>query len=289
MTIIASMPIRFAYSTNAYTKWPLARAVADVAKRGFEGIEILADAPHAFPAKDFDLDGLKGAIAESKLAVPNLNANTTLGLDPKGRDPSGFWPGFLDSSIGVRKMKAEYVKNVIDLAREVGAMAVCTASGVRPPGTSDREAFSRMAGALEEILDHAGRAPQVRVGLEYEPGFYLGDLASTLRVVRELGHPLLGFNLDIGHAWCVGDDLEKAIGEAGPRIWNLHVEDIKGRVHQHLIPGRGDLDFPAMFRALERVNYAGFVTLELYPYKDSPGEAGEEGLKHLRTLIRGGA
>jgi sugar phosphate isomerase/epimerase len=280
------MPFPFAYSTNAYTKWPLDRAVADVAKRGFTGIEILADVPHAFPAAGLDLDGLKTALASSKLAVANLNANTTLGLDPKGRDPSGFWPGFLDSAIGVRKMKIEYFKNVIDLAREIGSPAVCTASGIRPPGTPDREAFSRMAAALEEILDHAGRAPQVRVGLEYEPGFYLGDLASTLRVVRELGHPQLGFNLDIGHAWCVGDDLEKAIGEAGPRIWNLHVEDIKGRVHEHLVPGRGDLDFAAMFRALERVKYSGFLTLELYPYKDKPGEAGEEGLKFLRSAMR---
>jgi fructoselysine 3-epimerase len=280
------MPFRFAYSSNAYTKWPLDRAIADVVKRGFEGVEILADTPHAFPAADLDLNRLKGAISESRLAVVNLNANTTVGLDPKGRDPSGFWPGILDSAAGVRKMKTDYVKNVIDLAREIGSPAVCTASGVRPPGTSDREAFSRLAGALEEILDHAARSPQVRVGLEYEPGFFLGNLASTLRVVRELGHPLLGFNLDIGHAWCVKDDLEKAIGEAGPRIWNLHLEDIKGRVHEHLIPGRGDLDFAAMFRALERVKYDRFLTLELYPYKDKPGEAGEEGLKYLRSLGR---
>jgi protein FrlC len=280
------MPFRFAYSTNAYTTWPLARAIADVAKRGFDGVEILADVPHAFPAAGMDLDGLKAALAASKLPVANLNANTTLGLDPAGRDPSGFWPGFLDSSIGVRKMKTGYVKEVIDLAREIGAPAVCTASGVRPPGTSDRGAFSRMADSLEEILVHAERAPQVRVGLEYEPGFYLGDLASTLRVVRELGHPLLGFNLDIGHAWCVKDDLEKAIGEAGPRIWNVHVEDIKGRVHEHLIPGRGDLAFPAMFRALERIQYNQFITLELYPYKDRPGEAGEEGLKYFKSLLK---
>src|SRR5688572_26603060 len=278
------MPFRFAYSTNAYTKAPVDRAIADIAKRGFSGVEILADLPHAFPAPNLDLDGLKGAIAASKLAVVNLNGNTTLGLDPTGRDPSGFWPGFLDSAQGVRRTKTGYVKSVIDLARELGSPSVCTASGVRPPGTSDREAFSRLAGSLEEILDHASRAPEIKVGLEYEPGFFLGDFASTQRVVRELNHPLLGYNLDIGHAWCVKDDLEKAIGEAGPRLWNLHVEDIKGRVHEHLVPGRGDLDFKAMFRALNRVNYSGFVTLELYPYKDRPGEAGEEGLNFLRSV-----
>ena len=277
------MPFRFAYSTNAYTKWPLGRAVMDIAERGFDGVEILADVPHGFPASDFDVDALKAALAVSKLAVSNLNANTTVGLDPKGRDPSGFWPGFLDSAVGVRTMKTQYVEDVIDLAREIGAPSVCTASGVRPAGTSDREAFSRMAGALEEILDHAARAPQVRVGLEYEPGFYLGDFFSTLRGVRELNHPLLGFNLDVGHAWCVGDDLEMAIVEAGPQIWNLHVEDIKGRYHHHLIPGHGNLDFPKMFRALNRINYGGFLTLELYPYKDKPGEAGEEGLRFLKS------
>ncbi|HTF55799.1 MAG TPA: sugar phosphate isomerase/epimerase [Planctomycetota bacterium] len=282
------MAFRFAYSTNSYTKWPLDKAIEDVRKRGFEGVEILADLPHAFPGSSLDLEGLKAALAASKLAVANLNGNTTLGLDPKKRDPSGFWPGFLDSSVAVRKMKTEYVKNVIDLAREIGSPAVCTASGVRPAGTSSRDAFSRLGAALEEILDHAARAPQVRVGLEYEPGFFLGDLASTLQVVRELGHPLLGFNLDVGHARCVGDDLEKAIGEAGPRIWNLHVEDIKGRVHDHLVPGRGDLDFAAMFRALERAKYDRFLTLELYPYKDKPGEAGEEGLRYLKSQLKVG-
>ena len=73
------MTFRFAYSTNAYTTWPLSRAIADVAKRGFDGIEILADVPHAFPSTDLDLDGLRSALRESKLTVANLNANTKIG------------------------------------------------------------------------------------------------------------------------------------------------------------------------------------------------------------------
>lgn len=282
------MPFRFAYSTNAYTKWPLAKAIEDVRKRGFDGVEILADTPHAFPDSKLDLDSIRAALSASGLAVANLNGNTTTGLDPARRDPSGFWPGFLDGNAGVRRMKVEYMKSVVDLAREVGAGCVCTASGVRPKGEPSPALFSRMARGLEEILAHAERKPEVRVGLEYEPGFLLGDLASTLRMVRELDHPLLGANLDVGHAWCVGDDLEKAILEFGPRLWNLHVEDIKGRVHEHLIPGRGDVDFRAMFRALERIGYDRFVTLELYPYKDDPGGAGEEGLGFLKTQLKVG-
>ena len=41
--------------------------------------------------------------------------------------------------------------------------------------------------------------------------------------------------------------------------------------------------FATMFRALERAKYGGFLTLELYPYKDKPGEAGEEGLRFLKS------
>ena len=65
----------------------------------------------------------------------------------------------------------------------------------------------------------------------------------------------------------------------------MHVEDIKGRIHDHLIPGLGDIDFAAAVAALRESGYDGFLTLELYPYKQQPGEAGRRGLARLRSLL----
>ncbi len=43
-----------------------------------------------------------------------------------------------------------------------------------------------------------------------------------------------------------------------------------------MIPGRGAIDFPAVLREIARSGYAGWVTVELYPYIDDPDQAGRE-------------
>lgn len=277
--------MRFAYSTNAYTRRPLDSALRDIRARGFEGVEILADVPHAFPDRRLDVRALRSVLSETGLAISNLNGNTASGLDPDRRDPAGFWPSLLDRDEGLRARKVDYLRRLIDLARRLGAPCVCTASGPCPPGEDPDSAWNRLRGGLDEVLEFASREPAVRLGIEYEPGFLVGDLASLTRLLGEAAHPLLGANLDLGHAVCVGDDPVRAIEQLAGRIWNLHAEDIRGRVHDHLIPGRGDVDFARIGRALASTGYSGFLTLELYPYKDDPGGAGEEGLRHLRRVM----
>jgi sugar phosphate isomerase/epimerase len=279
------MAFRFAYSTNAYTRVPLEEAIDDIGKRGFEGLEILADVPHAFPPRVQDPTALRERIRAAGLEISNLNGNTSAGLDPGGRDPSGFWPSLVDPDPAARRRKIDYVKGVMDLARSLGAGNVCTASGTPPKGIPKAKAWETMARSLEILAAHAEKKPEVRLGVEFEPGFLLGDSRSTARMLEELDHPLLGVNLDLGHARCVGEDPADAVAAFAERIWNVDLEDIRGRVHEHLVPGRGDLDFRRIFRALERARYDRFVTLELYPYKDDPGGAGEEGLRHLKGLV----
>ena len=50
---------------------------------------------------------------------------------------------------------------------------------------------------------------------------------------------------------------------------HYHFEDIAAtRVHQHLVPGRGAIDFAATLRAIRATGYDGWLTVELYPYID---------------------
>lgn len=264
---------RFAYSTNAYTRWPIERAIADVRDRGFDGVEILADAPHAFPGK-VDAASVKAALAG--FPISNLNANTF-----EGREE----PSLIDADLAARRRKIDYVKRVIDLARELGAPNVCTATGRLSGAIAKGKARALLYDAFEQILAHAERKPPVRVGVEYEPGFFVGGMRAALGLLDELDHPLMGVNLDLGHAQCEGENLAEAIAEFGARIWNIHLEDIRKRVHEHLVPGEGTMDFARVRRALDRIRYDRFVTLELYPYRDDPGGAGSRGLAHLRPIF----
>ena len=41
--------MKLAFSTNAFVRFPLPDAIAAIREAGFAGVEILADAPHAYP------------------------------------------------------------------------------------------------------------------------------------------------------------------------------------------------------------------------------------------------
>jgi sugar phosphate isomerase/epimerase len=67
---------------------------------------------------------------------------------------------------------------------------------------------------------------------------------------------------------------------------HYHIEDIAAsREHKHLVPGRGAIDLAAVLRAIRRTDYAGFVTVELYPYVDGPDEAGREAKAVLDGIL----
>src|SRR4051812_45078871 len=73
--------MKLAFSTNAYTRFPLIEALRDIREAGFEGVEILADTPHAYP--DAIDDGfaaeIRQELARLGLTVSNVNCNCSFG------------------------------------------------------------------------------------------------------------------------------------------------------------------------------------------------------------------
>src|SRR5262245_57153651 len=69
-------PMKFAFSTNAYMRYPFEEAAARIAEIGYSGLELMADVPHAWPAGL--LSGPKKAIREAMsrhgLTFSNVNA-----------------------------------------------------------------------------------------------------------------------------------------------------------------------------------------------------------------------
>ena len=69
---------------------------------------------------------------------------------------------------------------------------------------------------------------------------------------------------------------------------HYHFEDIAAtRVHEHLVPGRGAIDFAAVLDAIRRTGYDDWLTVELYPYLDDPDAAGREALGFITRLLSG--
>ena len=141
------------------------------------------------------------------------------------------------------------------------------------PGTSWSAALQLFVESLKPVAEHA-EAEGVLLLIEPEPGLLIEKADQFLEFLQHIDSPAIGLNFDIGHAYCVGDDPGTTIPRLAPYIRHFHLEDIAStRVHHHLIPGDGAIDFAATFRAIQAIGYQGWITIELYPYVDDPDSA----------------
>src|SRR3954471_11658749 len=92
--------IKLAFSTNAYTRFPLVDAIRDIAAVGYAGVEILADVPHAYPeAIDAALiKSLRDVLDETGIAVSNINCNCSFGYWKDAPPEPYFEPSLISPS-----------------------------------------------------------------------------------------------------------------------------------------------------------------------------------------------
>jgi len=84
----------------------------------------------------------------------------------------------------------------------------------------------------------------------------------------------------------VGDEPWEWIPRMAAHTKHYHIEDIPAsRLHRHMIPGHGAIDFRATLKAILATGYDGWVTVELYPYIDDPDAAGGEAKKFLEATL----
>src|SRR5579885_2642284 len=278
--------MKLAFSTNAYLRHPFDEAAARIAGLGYQGLELLADVPHAWPAGLLDVQkrAILAAMERTGLSFSNINAFMMNAINDH-RQP--YWyPSFIEPDEPYRRVRIDHTRRALSLCAELGAPHITTEpGGPLAPGRSRREAIDLFVEVLKPLAEHAHELG-VRLLIEPEPGLLLETTDQYLEVAERLGAPSVGLNFDVGDAFCVGEDLPAAIARMAPHTRHYHVEDISAaRVHHHLVPGTGAIDFAEVFRAIARTGYDGWVTVELYPFVDDPDQAARSAFAVLRPLV----
>jgi sugar phosphate isomerase/epimerase len=278
--------MQLAYSSNAYLSFSIEEAIARIADLGYAGLELLADAPHAWPI-DLTTDkkhAIRESLQRNGLGISNVNGFMMNALaDPR----SPYWhPSWIEPDRDYRVIRREHTKRVLHLAKELEAPSMQT----EPGGPLARDQSRRAATDVfyDEIMPCIELAEDLEIFLliEPEPGLLIETFEQYLEFADRLDSPWVGLNFDIGHAYCVGQDPQNWIARMAPNTKHYHIEDIADtRKHAHLIPGRGAIDFPAVLSEIAKTGYKGWVTVELYPYIDNPDEAGREAKKFLEDVI----
>jgi sugar phosphate isomerase/epimerase len=283
---------RLAFSTNAFKRSSLSEATRVIAETGYAGCELMADHPHMTPAAmtQSQVQAMADNISAAGLRVSNVNAFT--GFFAAGDEPSGdtYHPTWIEENEAARQTRIAHTCACIRLAVALGAKTVSLQPGGPLIGTNlGRDAAGvRFADGIRELLPVA-REARVTLAVEPEPGLFLQTTAEYRQWKQEFfaDEPLVKMNFDVGHAFCVGEDPAVVASEMAGEYAHIHLEDIAAsRVHQHLAPGEGAIDFRALFSALDEVDYGGWITVELYPFLDDAAGAARRAMKHLRTLLK---
>jgi sugar phosphate isomerase/epimerase len=304
--------INLAFSTNAFKRYSLEDSIREITKLGYRGVEILCDIPHAYPPDfkgEHQIRSLKKALSSYNAEISNLNAFTLFAIGDT------YHPSWIDDSTSRREMRILHTIECIRLAKRIGAKHLSTEPGgpVTLPSSSFSSSLlssslsssssassSQQKQQLQDI-DHleetfldgltkvskVAEEEDIKVLIEPEPGLLIENSRQFKKLMAKVTNAeYIKLNFDIGHFYCVNEDPAKVVLELSDYIEHFHLADIAHtRVHNHLIPGRGSIDFRSVFDAMDDIGYRGFVTVELYPYQDNPIEAAEEAYDYLCNIM----
>lgn len=278
--------IKLAFSTNAFKKNTLDEAIDSIAAAGYTGIELMADIPHLYPPS-FDSAArmaVKHRIEAAGMQVSNINAFTLFAAGDT------YHPTWIEDDDRKRDLRIEHTMACIELAAEMDCRTVSLQPGGPLIGTTiDRAtAQERFANGLERLLPLAERHG-VTLAVEPEPGLLIQTAAEYQEFKKAYfkDETSIRMNCDVGHLFCVSEDPAEIIRSMPQEIAHLHLEDIgNNRVHQHLAPGKGAIDFAAIFAALREINYTGWATVELYPYETTAAAVAKNAFEYLQPIAQ---
>jgi sugar phosphate isomerase/epimerase len=275
--------MRLGYNTNGLAHHRLGEALTLLAEEGYESVALTLDAgvldPYG-PDLDRQLRETRDRLDRLGLArVVETGARFLLNYRKK-HDPT-----LLDPDPARRAIRIDFLSRAIDIAADLGAEAVSLWSGSIPDIVSDDEALDRLARSLMPVIERAEER-SMTLAFEPEPGMFVDTFARFEALDVRVHHPLFQLTVDVGHVHCIEEGpVAEYIRTWGPRIRNIHIEDMVRGVHEHLMFGEGTVDFPPVLAALAEVSYSGGLHVELGRHGASAVEAVSGSAAFLRPLL----
>jgi hydroxypyruvate isomerase len=251
------------FSANLGFLWPdrpMLDRVAAAARAGFKAVEL--HWPYDIPA-----ERMRGACRAHSLEL--LGLNTPVGDAAKG----DFGLGAVD---GRQADFAAAFDQAADYAREAGAASVHVMAGVVPVERKDR-ARTIFAENLRECV---AKAPDLTLLLEPinqrdKPGYFYSTLGEAASLIGEIGAPNLKIMFDVYHVGVSEGDILKRLERFLPIVGHVQIAAVPNRAE----PDEGEIAYGAVFSALDKLGYEGWVGCEYKPRADT-----DDGLRWTQTL-----
>ena len=239
--------------------------------------------------KDLGYDGIElGVFDPVKDGSPSEMQRTTQLLDSYNLevpnlyiDIAGHWPmaAFTHPDVKIRRDVLGLVKKGVEIAKGFGVKTIGISPDCdgfpHPFGVGYQEAWNWMVEGISACVDAASEAG-LRFAFEYKPketrNFSLiANADGVLRLLDQVKSNKMGVLMDTGHVLYAKEDLPTTVEKLARNLFHVHLCDCYGDWDDDLVPGTVH-DFTGFFRALRKINYEGYVGLDIYPMQDPFGE-----------------
>lgn len=253
--------------------WTLEEALRLTAEMGFDGLELAAVRPHAWPQ---DLS------RERRRTIRRLVADWDLALSAV--NPQTLYHNIASPVPEERTATVRNIVDCLDLATDLECGIVVVNGGwtVRPH--SRDEAWCWAAEGLVAAAREAERRAVILVmeNINSQRADVVVSSQDVEAMVAEVASPSLRPMIDFYHLHLESEDPLLAIKQFGTDLTHVHFLDARRQGRARIIPGLGELPLKEMLVALREVGYKGWLTVEIWG--DDPITLGQQCAQALKAL-----
>jgi xylose isomerase len=250
--------------------------------KDIQGLEIM----YPVDFKDEQLDELKSLLKEGNLKVASIIVDHFC-------DPKWLQGSFASTEKKIREDAVNLTKKAMDVSRELKCPQVnlwLGQDGYDYPLQTDYKVCWEWL--VEGIRECAEYQPEIRIAIEYkmkEPRthIFIATVGKALLLATSIGLKNVGITLDIGHALFCGENPSESLIliDKWGKLFHLHLNDNYREWDHDMIVGSVNLwEYLELFFWLEQVNYQGWLSLDVYPYREDVAEACRQSIQNIKTI-----
>ena len=271
--------MKFAICQELFENWDWERQCAYTAELGYTGLEV---APFTLAPRITDVTSERRRTLRQQAESHGMQI---IGLHWLLAKTEGLH--LTTANATVRKATSQYLMELGNACADMGGSLMVLGSPQQrnlEPGVSLDQAFDHAAEVLSGCLP-ALQERGVQICLEpltTKETNFVNTCADAMRLIQMVDMSNLCLHQDVkAMIGAESESLPTLIERFARHVGHFHVNDVN-----LLGPGMGPTDYVPIFRALQRTNYTGWVSVEVFDYRPGAEKIASESLAYMRRVLQ---
>lgn len=241
----------------------------------------------------YNIDGDESDPEEVKTLMRKYNYQAPVVNAPLSNSRKWKFGSFTAKSPEIRKEAIAITKKTINFAEAVGANAINVWLGMDGFDYSFQVDYAKQWDYIVEcIRECADYKPSIQLLLEpkqREPRnrCFIDAGATAVLLAKEIDRKNIGVTIDIGHVIQSGQNISQVLEMCNrfKLLTNVHVNDNYGTWDDDMILGSVHfIEFLEMFFTLRKINYEGWLSVDIFPFRENSFTATKESILYMQKL-----